>query len=63
MAQRWSQVLGAPASADHHIELSGSSLRFEKAERDLIVGFAIAAKDLSLPSQELALCGTRFQIS
>lgn len=62
MAQRWSQILGAPASADHHIEISGSSLLFEQAERDLIVGYRIAAKDLTLPSQELTLCGTRFQL-
>jgi len=63
LCKRWSQVLGAPASADNHIELSGSSLKFEKAERDLIVGYRIAAKDLTLPSQELTLCGTRFQLS
>jgi hypothetical protein len=62
MAQRWSQVLGAPASADHHIELSGSRLIFEKAERDLIIGYRIAAEDLALPSQELTLCGTRFKL-
>jgi hypothetical protein len=62
MAQRWSKVLGAPASADHHIELSGSRLSFEKAERDLIVGYRIAAEDLTLPSQELTLCGTSFRL-
>lgn len=63
MCQRWSQVLGAPASADHHIEISGSSLKFERADRDLIVGYRIAAEDLTLPSQELTLCNTRFQLS
>lgn len=63
LAARWSKLLGAPASADHHIEITGSRLRFVKAERDLIVAYRIAANDLTAPSQELSLCGTRFQIS
>ena len=62
MAQRWSEVLGVSASADHHIELSGSTLIFEKAPHDLILGYRIAAKDLTTPSQELSLCGCRFQL-
>jgi hypothetical protein len=63
LAKRWSQVLGLPASHEARIELSGSTLVFVKADSDLILGYRLALADLTLPSQELAICRTTFQLS
>jgi hypothetical protein len=62
MAQRWAEVLGTAQPVGDDIALSGSTLRFTRAERDLILGYRFASGELPSGKHAVTICGAHFGV-